>query len=100
MGPSASAPRARSATLSLPIMDSRIARVLASLDGASKAALTALHRHRLIFQPAPASPQGRQRLAWSLQQCPVHPMIKPPFRVWMTTLLVRPPTNVASLPSL
>merc|ERR1712203_480346 len=61
---SVSLPPAVSATMPLPIMDSKIARPHASLDGANKDALTAQNQRKMILPLVQASPLALQHHAW------------------------------------
>merc|ERR1712187_21768 len=61
----ASLPHAASATMPLQIMGSRTARLLASSDGASRAALTAPSLLRMISPLALDLPQALPVLAWT-----------------------------------
>merc|ERR1712232_640653 len=61
---SASLLRALSATMPLPIMDSRIARLHASLAGANRVASTAQNQRKTTSPLAQASPLALQHHAW------------------------------------
>merc|ERR1712203_563958 len=61
---SASLPPAVNATMPPPIMDSKIARPHAFLDGASKDALTAQNQRKMILPLVQALPLALQHHAW------------------------------------
>merc|ERR1712151_1439665 len=62
---SESLPAALSATMPLPITDSKIARLHASLDGARVAASTAPSQHRMTLPHAPDLQPALHSLAWT-----------------------------------
>merc|ERR1712151_137499 len=90
--PLASALRAPSVTQGLQTMASKIVRLLACLDGASRVAWIAQHRPRSIFQHALVFPPDLQHLAWRPLLSLALQMIRPQFRPWMTMPSVISPT--------
>merc|ERR1712019_254596 len=92
---SESLPPALSAIMPLPTMDSKIARLHASLDGARVAASTAPSQHRTTLQHALDSQPALPSRAW---RPPVHATLT--TRLLSLTLrpLVRSRTSAARLP--
>merc|ERR1712183_937891 len=93
--PLASALHGPSVTQRLQTMASKIARLLACLDGASRVAWIARHRPRLIFHHALVFLPDLQHLAWRPQLSLALQTIRLQFRPWMTMPLVISPTHAA-----
>merc|ERR1712151_1397213 len=92
---SESLPAALSATMPLPIMDSKIARPHASLDGARVAASTVPSQHRMTLQHALDSQRALHSHAWRL----LAPAVLTTRRLLPTLRTsVRNRTSVARLP--